>query len=106
MYMYTCNFEITLMPFLLPQKSVMEVFVSIPLVTASARSMTIREAKHDNGFQVRGDYSHDEAVQLYKAVMAMGKNSALINISDYILSFDHDGEVVALMHENELNSNR
>ena len=39
----------------------------------------------------------------------MGKNSALINISDYILSFDHDGEVsqlVALMHENELNSNR
>ena len=60
-----------------------------------------------NGFQVRGDYSHDEAVQLYKAVM--GKNSALINISDYIFSFDHDGEVsqlVALMHENELNSNR
>ena len=44
-----------------------------------------------------GDYSHDEAVQLYKAVME--KNSALINISDYILSFDHDGEVVVLMHE-------
>ena len=75
----------------------MEVFASIPwpLVTASARSMTIREAKHDNGFQVRGDYSHDEAVQLYKAVM--GKNSALINISDYILSFDHDGEVSQLV---------
>ena len=87
----------------------MEVFASVPwpLVTASARSMTIREAKHDNGFQVRGDYLHGEAVQLYKAVM--GKNSALINISDYILSFDHDGDVsqlVALMHENELNSNR
>ena len=61
----------------------MEVFASLPLVTASARSMTIREAKHDNGFQVRGDYCHDEAVQLYKAVM--GKNSALINISDYII---------------------
>lgn len=66
----------------------MERFGYIQL--ASARRMTIIDAKHSHGFQVRGEHSENESVQLYRAVVS--RNGNLINMADYV-AFEQEGEV-------------
>ena len=69
----------------------MTTFSQIPLVTMSRRiSITVYEAKYHRGYQIRGEFSNHESVELYSAVI--GRNRALINTTDYV-SFEQDGEV-------------